>query len=286
MKMGGWVVGAALLLSGAPLVAANGKEPVALEPSMPWKIHSTGDFCRLWRSFGTGKQAITVVLDNFDNDEDFRITLAGRPMLAAKRDGSVQLRFGDALPEQSLAFDSGTFARKPAWIVKTAIRIRPDPDGTDLRPITAEDEASVAAIRIGAPLRQPARLDTGPMGEAFALMRDCTEEMIAGWGIDVARHRHLSRPATPVGSPGQWMRGTDYPMSMIRKMQSGIVRFRLMVGEDGAPTACHIQLSTNPEGFDAAVCDALMKRARFKPALDADGKPLPSYYRNSVMFSF
>ena len=136
MKMGGWVVGAALLLSGAPLVAANGKDPVALEPSMPWKIHSTGDFCRLWRSFGTGKQAITVVLDNFDNDEDFRITLAGRPMLAAKRDGSVQLRFGDALPEQSLAFDSGTFARKPAWIVKTAIRIRPDPDGTDPRPIT------------------------------------------------------------------------------------------------------------------------------------------------------
>lgn len=286
MKMGGWVVGAALLLSGAPLSAADKNAPVLLEPSSPWKIHSTGDFCRLWRSFGTGKQAITVALDNFDNNDNFRITFAGRPMLAAKRGGTLQLRFGDTLPEQSLAFDSGTFARKPAWIVRSAIQIRPYQDGVDPRPITAEEEASVSTIRIGAPLRQPTLLDTGPMGEAFALMRDCTEKMIAGWGIDVARHRHLSRPATPVGSHGQWVRDTDYPMSMIRKMQSGIVRFRLMVGEDGAPTACHIQLSTNPEGFDAAVCDALMQRARFKPALDAEGKPLLSYYRNSVRFSF
>lgn len=286
MIIRGLAIGAVLLLSSAPLFAANKDEPVLLEPSTPWKIHSTGDFCRLWRTFGTGKQAITVALDRFDNDDDFRITLAGPPMKAVKGDGIVELRFGDALPEQSLAFDGGTFAGKPAWIVKNAIRIRPYRADIGPRPITADEEASVVGIHVGEPLRRAAQLDTGPMADAFAMLRDCANDLLEGWGIDVARHRHLSRPATPVGSPGYWVRGSDYPISMIRKMQSGIVRFRLMVGEDGAPTACHIQLSTNPEGFDAAVCDALMQRARFKPALDAEGKPLLSYYRNSVRFSF
>jgi TonB family protein len=62
------------------------------------------------------------------------------------------------------------------------------------------------------------------------------------------------------------------------------VHFRLSVDARGKVSDCHIQRSTRPEGFDEAVCEVLMHRARFKPALDAEGKPMASYYINTVRF--
>jgi hypothetical protein len=72
---------------------------------------------------------------------------------------------------------------------------------------------------------------------------------------------------------------------MLSAGQPAIVEFRLSVSADGVPTSCHIQLTTRPKEFDAAVCDSLMRRARFTPALDAEGKPLISYYLNTVKFA-
>jgi len=72
---------------------------------------------------------------------------------------------------------------------------------------------------------------------------------------------------------------------MLYAGQSAIVEFRMIVSDDGSPASCHIQSTTRPKEFDKAVCGSLMKRARFKPALDADGKPLASYYRNTVRFA-
>lgn len=73
-------------------------------------------------------------------------------------------------------------------------------------------------------------------------------------------------------------------MKMLMQGQPAIVEFRLSVGADGAPLSCHIQSTTRPKEFDEAVCGSLMKRARFSPALDAEAKPMTSYYRNTVRF--
>jgi hypothetical protein len=66
--------------------------------------------------------------------------------------------------------------------------------------------------------------------------------------------------------------------------QPAIVEFRLSIGADGVPLACHIQETTRPKEFDNAVCKSLMRRARFEPALDATGTAITSYYRNTVRF--
>jgi len=71
----------------------------------------------------------------------------------------------------------------------------------------------------------------------------------------------------------------------MRNGSQGIVNFRLTIGTDGVPTACHIQISTRPEGFEKAVCSGIMKRARFTPARDAKGDPLVSFYVNTVIFN-
>lgn len=294
------MAGLAPLLVAVPSPAAA-KTPVELAPTTPWNVHYADDYCRLARIFGTDKQKVTLSLEQDSPGASFRMTLAG-PMFGAQRSkDDANLTFG-AMPDQKIMFFPGTVGTgkdgQPAWIFGEPVRLKPYSaaevaaakengySSTFDTPVTEADEAAVTSLLIGRPLRNPVQLKIGPMKAAFTAMRSCTDELLAHWGIDVARHRELSRWAMPVTEPGKWLKSSDYPRDMLAKSQPGIVRFRLSVGADGVPTACHIQRSTNSEGFDDAVCKGVMRRARFDPALDKDGQPLASYYVNSVRFQF
>ncbi len=295
-----WIAGLAPLLAGVPSVAAA-KAPVELAPTTPWNVHYADDYCRLARIFGTGNQKITLSLEQDAPSSSFRMTLVGAMLGRQDQKGDASITFG-AMPEQKIMFFPGTVGTgkdgQPAWIFGDSVRLKPYSAAEVAAakengyaavfdtPITEADEAAVTSVLIGRPLRNPVQLNTGPMKAAFAAMRNCTDELLGHWGIDVARHRELSRWAMPVTEPGKWLKSSDYPRDMLARWQPGIVRFRLSVGADGVPTACHIQRSTNSEGFDDAVCKGVMRRARFDPALDKDGKPLASYYVNSVRFQF
>lgn len=278
----------ALAMQPAPSPAADAITTLA--PSSKWNVHYADDYCRLARSFGTGDESITLLIDRFAPSSVFRLNLVGPPMKRSAPDGTATIRFGPDLPEQKIAFYMGDFGeRQPAWIFRSGVYLRPAPApaaGGEPAPVNMaeNDEASVTEIDIGRPLRKPVRLRTGSMKGAFAALRTCTDQLLASWGVDAEKNRKLSRRAAPVGSPATWLRPSDYPPEMIRKYQPGLVQFRLVVGEDGRARSCHIQQSTNPEGFDEAVCKGLMRRAEFEPALDEDGRPVVSYYLNLARF--
>lgn len=292
-----WMAGLAPLLVGVPSLAAA-KAPVELAPTTPWNVHYADDYCRLARFFGEGKQRILLSMEQGQPGEGFRLTLSGATLDGPSDKDEASLTFGN-LGEQKLLFFPGTLGDKtPAWIFSGNIRIRPYSDA-DVRfaakhgyypegagAVSEAEEAATNSLLIGRPLRNPVRLKTGPMKAAFTAMNSCTDELLEHWGIDAARHRERSRSAMPVGSPGKWLNSGDYPSAMLAKGQPGLVRFRLSVGADGVPTACHIQRSTNGKPFDDAVCKGVMRRARFEPALDKEGQPMASYYVNAVQFQF
>jgi outer membrane biosynthesis protein TonB len=64
--------------------------------------------------------------------------------------------------------------------------------------------------------------------------------------------------------------------------KQALVNFRLSVRAQGVPTACEVQSSYNDKKFDEVTCAALMRRARFSPALDAKGQPVLSYFLRTV----
>lgn len=291
------MAGLVSLIVTAPSMAAE-KAPVELAPTTPWNVHYADDYCRLARFFGEGKQRVILSMEQGEPGDGFRLTLAGAILDGPSGKDEASITFGE-LGEQKLQFFPGTVGEDmPAWIFSGNIRIRPysTDDGRfaakhgyypdSAGPISEADKAAAASLLIGRPLRQPVRLKTGPMKAAFTAMNSCTDELLEHWGIDAARHRERSRSAMPVGSPGKWLNSNDYPPAMLAKGQPGLVRFRLSVGADGVPTACHIQRSTNGKPFDDAVCKGVMRRARFEPALDKDGQPLASYYVNAVQFQF
>lgn len=97
---------------------------------------------------------------------------------------------------------------------------------------------------------------------------------------------------TPEGRPiqaqainrGEWAYSTDLPVSL-RNEPIVKVDFRLKIDTRGRVSECQVTRSSGFTDADEAVCGAVTRRARFRPARDAKGVPIPSEYPGSVAFS-
>lgn len=277
------------LLFGSVVPAAAKDAPIRLAPSSKWHAVHENEYCRLSRAFGEGDDLIMIMFDRFAPSQEFRLLLAGKAMRNSNLRLAATVRFGAEAADQKIDFFEGTIGKKiPAWIFKDGVRLIAAPkaltNAEQAKAITEADEAAIGEITIGSPLRRPVVLETGSLKAPFAALRKCTDQLIAVWGLDAERHRNLLAPALPLDNPGDWLVSSDYPVGMIARGQQALVEFRLIVGEDGKAESCTIQQSTNPEGFNKVSCERLLKRAKLAAAIDANGKPVRSYYRNRIRF--
>lgn len=268
-----------------------------LVPSGPWNIEFAADSCRLSRLFGEGGDQVAFFIERYIPGDAFHMVVAGPPLNGSRFRNETKVQFGPVELEREYEPMVGSLNDyKPALIGGLASFDGREP-GDDPEPDEPEDPPSLFVHEFP-PEREAAiewvsfhrrggdrvELALPQFGAAMKAMRDCTEELLTHWDIDVEAHRTLQRAATPANNPGDWMNARDYPTGLLRGGYQGIVRFRLSVNEAGEVTECHIQDSTRPAGFDTAVCEKISRRAKFEPALDKDSKPIKSFYRNTVRF--
>jgi TonB family protein len=278
---------------------AKEKMPLRLAPASPWNVHYADDSCRFGRAFGEGDQQITFSAERYDDGNDLRISFYGKS-LKKNEDGELRLRFHPYDHVIKAIFYPATGSNAiPALVLASPVRLydaaeeekrRTDgfQSGDDvdrLLAVTPEQEAAITSWELSGRSLPHVVLETGSMGDVMATLRACTDQLLGEWGLDVARHKSLRVRARPVTSPASWITDADYPIHLAERGMRGIVNFRLMIDAQGGVAGCHIQQSTRPAEFDETVCKGLVRRAKFTPALDADGQPIPSYYRNSVRFS-
>ena len=287
-------------------------EPIKLAPTSAWNVNYADDSCRLARVFGDGKSRTFLLIDRFAPADAFQLTLASK-LLTRTTAGSegwreITIRFGPGESEQIAAMRPASLQNLPALIGSTVVLgFRPDPlapgtempaagnrsDGkqreapdvlTPAAQVTPAREAAVNYLEIRGASKEPIVLDLGNMEKPMSALRTCVDELLTRWGVDVEAHKSLTRPPIPTGNPGRWVTSNDYPSSLVARGIQGNIQFRLTVEADGKVSGCAIQQSTRPVEFDETVCRIMSKRARFDPALDADGKPIKSYWRSSFAF--
>lgn len=289
----------AFVMAATPTIAQSGKEPLVLKPTSAWHVDYADDRCRLARQFGAGDDLVYALFDRYGPTEYFRLTLAGMPVKTSIDQADATLRFGPTESEQKIMFYNGNLGTMPALIFANSIRVAPaaaaefaaatkndDDEWIEFAPISEARQKAIKYLTLGKPLKRQITLETGSMRGPMVALDKCIDNLMATWGIDTEKHKALTRKVMPQQSPGKWVVSDDYPVDMLVSGQPAIVEFRLSVGPDGKPTACYIQSTTRPKEFDDAVCKSVMSRARFDPALDAAGKPLASFYRNTVRFQF
>jgi hypothetical protein len=297
-KMFHAIIGAALISGAASNNIQAAPAPLKLAPASKWHVDYADERCRLAREFGEGTSKTTLFLDKYGPGESFRMVVAGGPVKTDVAQADLAVRFGPTEQAQPLFFLNGNLGESSALVFGGEIRIAgPNPSEAaaikakrhgdpwiELAPIAPERYSAVRYLEFGKPLRKAVQLETGSLKSAFAALDKCVDDLVASWGVDVEKHKALTRKATPTGNPAKWVVSSDYPAKMLQSGQQAFVDFRLSVGVDGKPTACQIQATTRPKEFDDAVCQSLMSRASFVPALDAAGQPIASWWRSRVRF--
>lgn len=264
-----------------------------LSPASPWNVDYADDSCALRRDFVDGGNTVSLEMRQFAPGDGFRVIVAGKGLDFKMR--AAQVRFAPA-PKSTevqspahLTYGAGT--RGVSWndslfVVRSLDRLFEagqlprQRQAADYRKV----EGGVQGLEIGGVLEPGIFLKTGELYRPMQAMRQCLDELLGHWGIDVAAQKTLSRHAKPL-EPRKWRRllQTNFPKT--ERDIDGLVRARIMVGADGRATSCHIQIKSQDPLFETTTCREMMKATLFEPALDAAGKPIASYYLTQVYFS-
>ncbi|MGJ3649600.1 energy transducer TonB [Sphingomonas sp. GlSt437] len=79
-----------------------------------------------------------------------------------------------------------------------------------------------------------------------------------------------------IGSPADWFSEETYPPYAKRHSIEGRVSVRLTIDETGLVSDCRVTASSGVPTLDQATCADAISNGRFKPAVDASGKPITS----------
>lgn len=267
--------------AGAPI--ENGV--TLLSPAGEWSVSAKSDRCVLSRTFGTGEDEILLRLEKGGTDPTFNLMLFG-DRLSFPMGSIISLQFGPGQEAFGRTYVPAKSTKgRPVIMMYGASFAATQQNDDDEFTVFTPDAAALAEMRFlqveRAGLR-PFRLDfEGSLAEISQSMDACTSLLMGKLRVSSSGE---SRSASPTGNPGTWMTPRDYPRMMLAYKKEGLVRFRLTVNAAGKPTFCSVESSSLPQMFDNAVCLNLLKRARFTPALDWEGKPTESYWRSAIRF--
>ena len=123
-----------------------------------------------------------------------------------------------------------------------------------------------------------ASLALGPTAALRKALDTCMADLRKTWGMVDGK---LPTPAVATQAEGD-VRGiftsSDYPDDALAANQSGTSQFLLMIGRDGSVMDCVVTVSSGVASIDVMGCQVIRERARFKPAIDANGKPTLDTY--------
>lgn len=94
-----------------------------------------------------------------------------------------------------------------------------------------------------------------------------------------------TRSVQPLTSPMAWVTNDDYPFAARSARAQGTVKVRLDVDATGRVSNCAVITSSGNATLDDTTCALVVRRARFSPAVGADGQPASSSFETSMAWS-
>ncbi len=241
---------------------AESAEP--LPPTGQWKVDYQSKRCVLSRDFGTGaaQRGLSLVSELGREGVKLAISQAGRE---PRRDKNFDVRVaaGEVTSEKLEA--RSTFDEALQQSVVT---------------ITLDDSLRTAlpSTRRLTVTGNGYTADFAPAGMkgATAAFEKCDRNLAASIGMDLTMRDAVATRAKFDGSVSELFGMNNYPADARRNNQSGRVGMLLTIDSAGRATRCRVIEKTDSESLNITSCALFLARAKFKPALDKSGVPVPS----------
>lgn len=286
----------ALVATSANALAA---EPKVIEPRGPWTVDFADESCAMLRTFGSGSDLYRLEMRQYQPDGTTEVMVSG-PFRG--RASNFQYAF---LPDAALRDmgppELGTAGNGDKVIRFTTASIRTVAATADYfkQANNADGKKGAERVPIWPPADRKARalavqgltirgafepdvtLQTGDMTAVMGVMEKCLDQLVAGWKLDPAVQRALSRRPTleehDLGRKG-WSALED----VMRRNKSNRTRVLFMIDAAGRIESCRL-LDTAQESSEATkLCDVLRAEMRFQPAISGDGTPTASYFLDEI----
>jgi TonB family protein len=132
-----------------------------------------------------------------------------------------------------------------------------------------------AASRLEVKVKEAADLSfpLGSIAGAWSELDACLSRLRNSWNVAEGESERLASGPQAVAPLASLVSDADYPRMALREGQSGATGFVLLVDETGAVNDCTLTETSGAAALDLRACAIFTERARFKPAVDREGRP-------------
>ncbi|HEX6742268.1 MAG TPA: energy transducer TonB [Sphingomicrobium sp.] len=251
----------------ASILLPAGAAPAVAEPLAPlksWVLDYAENQCNASRTYGAANDPIGFALRPAPNGETYEL-LVGRqhhgPRYAEELKGTVD--FGHGPLKAWLLHYGGKGKRIDVYAYRISAAEMAQARSASAVLLTAKEAQSVSF-----------RLDH--MGQLLSGLDKCTEDLKHYWNMGEELTGKIAVPSK--GDVRTVFSDEDYPSEALMQGKEGSGRFLLLIDEKGSVAGCHVQVPSGVPILDAMGCQVIRERAKFKPALDAQGHPVRSSY--------
>lgn len=245
-------------------------DPAPLSPSGKWTLDYGKDACRLSRDYGEGDARITAVFERGGTGEGAAVYFILPRASANVPVGKATIRIEPQGITQQSYFQLWTSnPAKPHSVLRSSL---------DLDGMAALTSAAVLKVEAG-----PVKLAVAPdvtVSTLSALSR-CNDALLQSWGMDPSERNRIGVKAETTNNK-TGMRTDDYPAEALLKSEQGTVTILWEIGIDGRAHNCKVVVSSGSPSLDEASCISVTSRARYRPAVDKDGKPMVTHETRRV----
>ena len=281
---------------------AADKPPVVLKPEGGWLLDMGENKCRITRAFGSGDQKSVFYLEQWKPSSRVFFALAGPPVAKFRHDWVAQYSFGPGGDAREFNFSDmtldvfGKLVGTPSTIVAGQDAAADDsvrkedarPSGPrGLPALDANGAGAITSLKISQSGRNDVVLELGNLKSVLGAMNVCMEDLVEHWGFDPAEQRTVVSPpeVTNLSTVARLVM-EDYPARAQNSGAQANFQLRLTIAADGKVENCALVNQTAAEKFDMehGPCAIFLRTAKAKPALDAAGKAIRSFYVNTIAY--
>lgn len=251
-----------LLLAAAPPASA---QDAPRPPANKWVVDFASSQCIASRAYGAGDDAVTLLVKPSPRGNVVQIALVTKGRRGEAEQVAGQLFVDDGAPADA-SFLSFNLQGGDKQVVNVA--------NLTQEAFAPLRQAIRVRIKLGA--RPDVTLQLTQMKSVTDALDTCIADLQTVFNVGEERSAALREASRPKRQLINLFTSNDYPPPAVRHSETGDLTYVLLVDEKGGLVDCMVDQTSGVAWLDAQSCFVFRTRAKFAPAIGADGQPAKS----------